>query len=229
MATYNPEIHTGDALLNYYDDYDYAGYKVFAGHKADPLCERFAYTGSDKNAGRETLQNAINAILSNPENTNIYLLQLIEVKGKKIEPKNAITFQLNKRQSYQPYQVPGHSIQEFNSLRSEIAALKAKLEEEYDEEDEESDNDNFLSGLLKSPELKSALISGIQALVMPRGKISAVAGVVSEEITQDQKIEKAIEVLKNYDDCLGDDLLMLCQMAMNNPEQFNFLITMLRK
>lgn len=227
MATYNPEIHTGDALLNYYEDYDYAGYKVFAGHKADPLCERFAYTGSDKGAGRDTLQNAINAILSNPENTNIYLLQLIETKGKKIEPKNAITFQLNKRQSFQPYPINGQ-LQEINVLRSEIAALKSQLEED-DDDDEYEEDDNFLSGLMKSPELKNALISGIQALIMPKGRIASVAGVVSEEISQDQKIDKAIEILKNYDDTLGDDLLMLCNMAMNNPTQFNFLLTLLRK
>jgi len=49
------------------------------------------------------------------------------------------------------------------------------------------------------------------------------------EADQDGKIDEAIEVLKQFDANLGDDLLLLAEMALNDKQQFNFLLKMLRK
>ena len=107
MATWKPEYHNAEDVMNYYDQFDEAGYRVFAGHKPDKDYCRFTYTGSDKVLGKEKLHEALVSILQNPDNTNVYLLQILESKGKKIEVLNSITFQLNKAQSVMPYQQVG--------------------------------------------------------------------------------------------------------------------------
>jgi hypothetical protein len=45
---------------------------------------------------------------------------------------------------------------------------------------------------------------------------------------QDAKIDEAIETLKQFSPNLGDDLILLAQLALNDPQQFKFLLKMLR-
>ena len=236
MATWKPELHTADAVLSYYDQFDNAGYSVYAGHKQDAQSCRYTYTGEDKNIGREQLQDALSSILSNPDNTNTYCIVILGQKGKKIEAINSITFQLNKHQSLQPYQpqqMAGYQnsalIGELNSLKSQIAALQMKLDEEDDEEEEETE-EGGLAGFFKNPAMQNILIQQLSGLFMPTTKVTNMAGVLDgAESDQDAKIDEAIEVLKQFDANLGDDLLLLAEMALNDKQQFNFLLKMLRK
>jgi len=236
MSTWKPELHTADAVLSYYDQFDNAGYSVYAGHKQDAQSCRYTYTGEDKNIGREQLQDALSSILSNPDNTNTYSIVILGQKGKKIEAINSITFQLNKHQSLQPYQpqqMAGYQnsalIGELNSLKSQIAALQMKLDEE-DEEDEEEPEEGGLAGFFKNPAMQNILIQQLSGLFMPTTKVTNMAGVLDgAEADQDAKIDEAIEVLKQFDTNLGDDLLLLAEMALNDKQQFNFLLKMLRK
>jgi hypothetical protein len=236
MATWKPELHTADAVLSYYDQFDNAGYSVYAGHKQDAQSCRYTYTGEDKNIGREQLQDALSSILSNPDNTNTYCIVILGQKGKKIEAINSITFQLNKHQSLQPYQpqqMAGYQnsalISELNSLKSQIAALQMKLDEE-DEEEEEETEEGGLAGFFKNPAMQNILIQQLSGLFMPTTKVTNMAGVLDgAESEQDAKIDEAIEVLKQFDANLGDDLLLLAEMALNDKQQFNFLLKMLRK
>ena len=103
MATWKPELHSPDAVLSYYDEYDNPCYRVFAGHKPDQNFVRFIYDGTEKGIGREKLVEALNSILSNPDNTNVYLIEILASKGKKMECLNSITFQLNKKEQFLPY------------------------------------------------------------------------------------------------------------------------------
>lgn len=236
MSTWKPELHTADAVLSYYDQFDNAYYSVYAGHKQDAQSCRYTYTGEDKNIGREQLQDALSSILSNPDNTNTYCIVILGQKGKKIEAINSITFQLNKHQSLQPYQpqqMAGYQnsalIGELNSLKSQIAALQMKLDEE-DEEDEEEPEEGGLAGFFKNPAMQNILIQQLSGLFMPTTKVTNMAGVLDgAEADQDAKIDEAIEVLKQFDTNLGDDLLLLAEMALNDKQQFNFLLKMLRK
>jgi hypothetical protein len=236
MATWKPELHTADAVLSYYDQFDNAGYSVYAGHKQDAQSCRYTYTGEDKNIGREQLQDALSSILSNPDNTNTYCIVILGQKGKKIEAINSITFQLNKHQSLQPYQpqqMAGYQNQaligELNSLKSQIAALQMKLDEE-DEEEEEEPEEGGLAGFFKNPAMQNILIQQLSGFFMPTTKVTNMAGVLDgAESDQDAKIDEAIEVLKQFDANLGDDLLLLAEMALNDKQQFNFLLKMLRK
>jgi len=237
MATWKPELHTADAVLSYYDQFDNAGYSVYAGHKQDAQSCRYTYTGEDKNIGREQLQDALSSILSNPDNTNTYCIVILGQKGKKIEAINSITFQLNKHQSLQPYQpqqMAGYQNQaligELNSLKSQIAALQMKLDEE-DDEDEEEPEEGGIAGFFRNPQMQNMLLQGLQNLLMPTTtKVTNMAGVMDGAASdQDAKIDEAIETLKQFDANLGDDLILLAQLALNDPSQFNFLIKMLRK
>lgn len=237
MATWKPELHTADAVLSYYDQFDNAGYSVYAGHKQDAQSCRYTYTGEDKNIGREQLQDALSSILSNPDNTNTYCIVILGQKGKKIEAINSITFQLNKHQALQPYQpqqMAGYQnsalLGELNSLKSQIAALQMKLDQEDEEEEEEEPEEGGLAGFMKNPMIQNMLIQQLQGIFMPTTKVTNVAGVLDGAANdQDAKIDEAIEVLKQFDSNLGDDLLLLAEMALNDKQQFNFLLKMLRK
>jgi hypothetical protein len=237
MATWKPELHTADAVLSYYDQFDNAGYSVYAGHKQDAQSCRYTYTGEDKNIGREQLQDALSSILSNPDNTNTYCIVILGQKGKKIEAINSITFQLNKHQSLQPYQpqqMAGYQnsalIGELNSLKSQIAALQMKLDQEDEEDEEDETEEGGLAGFFKNPAMQNILIQQLSGLFMPTTKVTNMAGVLDgAEADQDAKIDEAIEVLKQFDANLGDDLLLLAEMALNDKQQFNFLLKMLRK
>ena len=239
MATWKPELHNAEDILNYYDQYDDAGYSVYAGHKPDQSYCRFTYTGADKVLGREKLHEALASVLSNPDNTNVYLLQILGNKGKKTEVLNSITFQLNKAQSIMTYQQIGsfnpNVMNEINALRSEIAALKMQQEIEEDEDDDEPEDENFLAGLMKSPQIQTMILSQLSSLFAPTQKVTHVAGIKTEtmtketEIDNEERIYEAVERLKLVDDQLASDLELLCEMAETDKMQFNFLLKMLRK
>jgi len=120
-------------------------------------------------------------------------------------------------------------LQMLESINTRLAALETV---EEDEEDEEPKQDNGLMGLidhaLKSEEMKGMLINGFMGLANKfiQPKTTAIAGIPEE---QDAKILQAIELLKQHDNILGDDLLKLASIAVNDNGQFNFLLSMLRK
>jgi len=232
---YKPELHDAESVLSYYDQYDDAPYTIYAGHKIDETSRRFSYDGDDKIMGRQHLADAMASVMSNPDNTNTYLLVINQKKGRKNEVKNAITFQLNKSVYSQmmPQQM-GYAnnqlLDEIRSLKAEISAMKMQQEMEDDmEEEEEPEEENMLAGFMKNPAIQSMIISQISSLFSPQQKVTHVAGVLDGvETEQDSKIDEAIERLKKHDETLGDDLLKLCEIAENDPMQWKMLLKMLR-
>ena len=121
-------------------------------------------------------------------------------------------------------------IGEISILKSQIAALQMKLDEEDEEDEEDEPEEGGLAGFFKNPIMQNMLIQQLQGMFMPTNKITNVAGVLDGAANdQDSKIDEAIEVLKQFDANLGDDLLLLAEMALNDKQQFNFLLKMLRK
>jgi hypothetical protein len=120
-------------------------------------------------------------------------------------------------------------LQMLETINARLAALETV---EEDEEDEEPKQDTGLMGLidtaLKSEEMKGMLINGFMGLAnrFIQPKTTALAGIPEE---QDAKILQAVEILKKHDNILGDDLLKLASIAVNDNGQFNFLLSMLRK
>jgi hypothetical protein len=141
--------------------------------------------------------------------------------------------------SYQPINQMGMAnpnlMNEINSLRSEIAALK--MQQELDEEeDEEPEEENFLAGFMKSPQIQTLILSQLSSIFAPGQKVTHVAGIEKTEtmaneteIDNEERIYEAVERLKLVDDQLASDLELLCEMAETDKFQFNFLLKMLRK
>lgn len=122
-----------------------------------------------------------------------------------------------------------HLLGELNSLKSQIAALQMKLDEEDEEDEEEAPEEGGLAGFMKNPVIQNMLIQQLQGLFMPTTKVTNVAGVMDgAQADQDAKIDEAIETLKQFSPNLGDDLILLAQLALNDPQQFKFLLKMLR-
>lgn len=233
---YKPELHDAESVLSYYDQYEDAPYTIYAGHKIDETTRRFSYDGDDKIMGRQHLADALASVMSNPDNTNTYLLVINQKKGRKNEIKNAITFQLNKSVYSQmlPQQM-GYAnnqlLDEIRSLKSEIAAMKMQQEmmEDEEEEDDEPEEENMLAGFMKNPQVQSMILSQLASIFSPQQKVTHVAGVLDGvESEQEEKIDEAIERLKKHDPQLGDDLLKLCEIAENDPMQWKMLLKMLR-
>jgi len=119
---------------------------------------------------------------------------------------------------------------QLQALQDKIRDLETKLqtkqleeasEEEY--EDEPQPNKNFLGALMENPQIQSAIATYIAGFLNSGNAPQAVAG-----IPDDTKITHAIEILKRHDDRLGEDLLLLAQLAESDKKQFSMLLTMLR-
>ena len=231
MATWRPELHTIDAVLSYYDEYDHPAYRVFAGNSPKIEYCRFQYDGTDKGIGREKLMEALQSLVQNVENTNTYIIQILKQKGKNLEPYNQISFQLNKPNTLFPAQMGAFNTMQNNQVNNEILSRLRGLEEklqslEEEEEEDEEEEENVLSGLLNNPTMKNMLI-GMLANIMTPQKPQAVAGIKEDVNTEDQKILAALDILKANTPNLGDKLLKLADMATNNPAQYQMLIKML--
>lgn len=242
MANPNKAFLTGtDAVMQWYDTNAKTNLWSVNDSKGDIL---FYYSGNDENEAREHLEN--NLRMAEQQGVEATLTLRIHPKMPKsgyFEKKdtgmvvthfrptsfNPISYQpMNQMGAYQP-----NLMNEINVLRSEIAALKMQQNMEEDE-DEEPEEENFIAGLMKSPQMQSILISQLGNLFAPQQKVTHVAGIekpetMTNEIDNEERIYEAVERLKLLDDQLASDLELLCEMGETDKMQFNFLLKMLRK
>jgi hypothetical protein len=121
-------------------------------------------------------------------------------------------------------------LSEMIALKSQVAALQMKKDEDEEDEEEET-NENPIIGFFNNQDVQDTILGYVKAFFMPNTtKVTNIAGVMDgSQADQDAKIDAAIDTLKQIDANLGDDLILLAQLALNDPGQFNFLIKMLRK
>jgi len=246
MANPNKAFLTGtDAVMQWYDTNAKTTFWSVNDSKGDIL---FYYGGNDENEAREHLEN--NLRMAEQQGVEATLTLRIHPKMPKsgyFEKKDTGMVVTHFRPtsfnpiSYQPMNQMGYANQpnlmnEINALRSEIAALKMQQEMEEEDEDEEPEEENFLAGLMKSPQIQTMILSQISSLFAPTQKVTHVAGIEKTEtmtneteIDNEERIYDAIERLKLVDDQLASDLELLCEMAETDKMQFNFLLKMLRK
>lgn len=241
MANPNKAFLTGtQAVMDWYDRNAKTPFWSVNDSKGDIL---FYYTGNDENESREHLIDNIKmAEAQGVEATLTCRIHPKVPKGGYFSKSDAGIIVTHFRPSqFNPTYMPmnignvGYSnnaiLDELRSLKSEIAALKMQQDilENEDEEDE-SQEENMLGSFMKNPAVQSMIISQLANIFGTQQKVTHVAGVLDDvENEQDEKIDNAIERLKKVDDQLGDDLLLLCEMAENDKMQFNFLLKMLRK
>ena len=243
MANPNKAFLTGtDAVMQWYDTNAKTNLWSVNDSKGDIL---FYYAGNDENEAREHLEN--NLRMAEQQGVEATLTLRIHPKMPKsgyFEKKdtgmvvthfrptsfNPISYQpMNQMGAYQP-----NLMNEINALRSEIAALKMQQDMEEDEE-EEPEEENFLAGLMKSPQIQTMILSQLGNLFAPNQKVTHVAGIQTEtmtketEVDNEERIYEAVERLKLIDDQLASDLELLCEMGETDKMQFNFLLKMLRK
>jgi hypothetical protein len=247
MATNpNKAFFTGtDQVMNWYDTNAKKPYWSVTDAKNKIL---FQYSGTDETESRMLLDDNIRA--AERAGVNSILCLRIHPKVPKdgyfvsSSPEMVVTYFRPTEYDSATY-YPAHSVgympgannleSKLNALESKIAALTMQLETEAlaDDHEEDEPDDNFLSGLMKNPNIQAMLMQSIQSLLMPKNvTVKHMAGVdqhPAEEIAEDEKLATALEILSRHDDQLSDDLMTLAQMAETNPGQFQFLIKMLRK
>jgi hypothetical protein len=249
MANPNKAFLTGtDAVMQWYDTNAKTTFWSVNDSKGDIL---FYYGGNDENEAREHLEN--NLRMAEQQGVEATLTLRIHPKMPKsgyFEKKDTGMVVTHFRPtsfnpiSYQPMNQMGmvnpNLMNEISALRSEIAALKMQQEIDDQDDDDEEPEENFLSGLMKSPQVQTMILSQLSSLFAPQQKVTHVAGIekpetmtneteIQSEIDNEERIYEAVEKLKLVDDQLASDLELLCEMAETDKMQFNFLLKMLRK
>ena len=149
-----------------------------------------------------------------------------------------ISFQYPKSAEY--YQHKQNYVSPANAeILAELKALRMKVEE-IEEEEEEEEAPSLIGALTSNPQLMNTMVNAAMGIIagvlnkftpnqnqpMQQNINPAIAGV--EEPSEAEKINKAIEVLSKSDKDLGNHLLILAKMSIDNPSQFNWLINMLK-
>jgi len=114
-----------------------------------------------------------------------------------------------------------------NAILSRLEAIEQKISNDQDDQEETQPEPQGLAGIVNNPEFQSMIVSYIGAIVdriIPVKKQS-----VAINGFEDNKLETALSILKKHDPELESDLMLLADMAENNPGQFKFLLSMLRK
>lgn len=119
-----------------------------------------------------------------------------------------------------------------NEILSRLAAIEQRLQEpEIDEDEEEEEPEpqktgimGMIDGLIERPEIQAAIMGWVTKIIQPptlapAGSISGIPG----------SLEDSLNTLKAADPQLESDLALLARLAKENPAQFNFLLSMLRK
>jgi hypothetical protein len=111
---------------------------------------------------------------------------------------------------------------EIEALKARIAALELELSEEEEEEEEEPESpiSQTLGAIFTRPDIQNALIAGILGSFGNTPKPRAMAGTGSTK-------DEALAILAE-NGVTDDDLMLLAQMAVNSPAQFNWLLKSLR-
>jgi len=223
MAVFKPELHRLEDVLSYYENSPATHYNVFAGTSPKVEYRRFYFEDDEKEIGKEELEKALIAIQQNVENTNPYILQLIEKKkvGKKdIDNISQIVFQLNKSERYLPM-IAG---MQNNQSDPNFSRLLEKMIEGQNliisklsaEEFEEEEKPKGLAGILENEQFMNMAIGALGLIVNKfvapgptGGAVTALAGIPDE---QKQKALQAIEILSTKDVNYGDHLYYLANI-----------------
>lgn len=178
------------------------------------------------------LENFLN-MLNNGSNA-IYTLRIYEtLENGKITDKTPCDYGLNFRLNIDSMTV-GNSRLAYhenrnallgtnNEILNKLSVMEARLQA-MEEEDEEPED--MISGLIKNPEIQTMLMGMLTSFLKPTAtgtvKPTAIAGI------SENKLSEALEILKQHDPHIDEDLMKLAEIAVNNPNQFQMLLKMLR-
>lgn len=234
-TNYGIQKSSASSVLEWYQDQDEIGWRIFMGRTPKPAQFHAGYTGNDKEEGFGRLVEALEKI--EPTDYGYYCIQLISKSKAKDAMAPMCNFQIH--QPPAPTYGGYGSYNSMNEILSEIRALKAermkKSVDESDEEDEEPEEvgsvepaapsiQAVLAGVLAHPQITNLIVTAITNLAGNLMKpasapVTAVAGVETDTI------EQSIQILLSKG-VTPDDLAKLAAMEQG---QINFLLSMLRK
>lgn len=180
------------------------------------------------------LENFLNML--NTGSNAIYTLRIYEaIEGGKITDKTPSDYGLNFRLNMDGMTVGNSRIayldnrnsllETNNEILSKLSAMEARLEA-MEDEDESEEPEDMISGLMKNPEIQGMLVGMLTSFLKPTAtgavKPTAIAGISENKLTE------ALEILKQHDPHIDEDLMKLAEIAVNNPSQFQMLLKMLR-
>jgi len=227
MAVFKPELHRLEDVLDYYENSPATHYKIFAGTSPKAEYCRFYFDEDEKEIGLQKLAEALRAIQQNVDNTNPYILQLIEKKkvarGKDSESLTQIVFQLNKAERYLPMmsgmqQQPNDN---FNRLMEKMIEgqnlIISKLSADEFGEDMEEQKPKGFGAILENEQFQQLAIGALGLIInkfaAPNqsglSTVTALAGIPDNE---KDKALQAIEILSNKDAQYGTHLLYLANI-----------------
>jgi hypothetical protein len=176
----------------------------------------------------------------------VYTLKLYEnLPAGGITDKTPANFSINFRLNLEGMYLTNDKAVQYEQKQSqqseilaELKALRMKVETMEGTDEEEEEKNPIIGALTSNPELMNALvmaavgaITGIISKFAPQQqpiKMQPAINGISEEPTEQQKIDKAIEVLSQSTPNLGDSLLILAKMSIDNPQQYKWLLGMLK-
>ncbi len=227
MAVFKPELHRLEDVLDYYENSPATHYKIFAGTSPKAEYCRFYFDEDEKEIGLQKLAEALRAIQQNVDNTNPYILQLIEKKkaprGKENDNLTQIVFQLYKAERYLPMmagmqQQPNDN---FNRLMEKMIEgqnmIISKLSADEFSEDMEEQKPKGFGAILENEQFQQLAIGALGLIINKfaapsqtgGATVTALAGIPDE---QRDKALQAIEILSKKDVNYGDHLLYLANI-----------------
>ena len=223
MAVFKPELHRLEDVVEYYENSPATHYKIFAGTSPKAEYCRFYFDEDEKQIGLQKLVDALRAIQQNIDNTNPYILQLIEKKkaarGKENDNLTQIVFQLNKSERYLPIMAgmqQGGNDNQMRLLEKMIEGqnlIISKLSADEFEEDMEEHKPKGFGSILENEQFQQLAIGALGLIINKfagqQPQVTALAGIPSE---QKEKALKAIEILSSKDENFGDHLMYLANI-----------------
>jgi hypothetical protein len=229
-------FHGKDQVLQAYELNDVAPWGIWSGKELVT-----AYDADDVTCGVGMLSDALD-MLASGGSEGVLILRVYDpttaAKGINYATPalRGFTFKLH-GDSGQPWQSSKQMIvdlQKRNALL-EQALLERAAEDDEDEEDEEGGIVGAIKGILTNPEQMRSIIGTVTQIVGifkgMRGQQPAQVSGVAQPFSPDQqqKTDAAIDILEGVDPLLGDHLQAIAKIAVEDPQKYAFLISMLPK
>ena len=229
-----------DAILRNLNRYDFDGLAVFKG-KEEPY-RRYAEEGEEKEDLIDAFENwATDMLESNPNNYQIYKVQLYEYPdgAKKRKGTVSFSFQLKPTPDTNHFAKKDHAVVgsdlvhkdtmllaiENERLKNRLDQLETTLQElqnDDDDDDDEQEQDRGIIGKVEDAMVEKLpqLIDLAIGMMLQKNNPAPVAlgSNIDEIISEFRKVNPNIE----------SDLFKLLQLAKTKPDLFNMLITQLR-
>lgn len=228
---YGVQKSSASSVLDWYNDQDETGWRIFMGRTPKSANFHAGFTGSDKEEGLDRLSETLSKI--EPTDYGYYCIQLVSKSKSKDALSPMCNFQIHQPPS-QSYGGGGYS--GMNEVLSELRAIRQeRMKQDQDEDEDEETGEmgmvqpqpsvqSLIAGVLTHPQITNLIVNAITNIAgtfMKPGQqpVTSVAGVETDTI------EQSVQILLSKG-VTPEDLQKLASMEQN---QINFLLSMLRK